>query len=320
MTAVARNAPIGVFDSGIGGLSVLRALQAELPHERFVYLADTHFAPYGERGDAFVQARTAAIAAHLRSEHGIKALVVACNTATAAAIEQLRARYPGFPIIGVEPALKPAVAATRTGRIGVLATSGTVASAKFRHLLAGFRGQAEFVVQPCPGLARAIEYSVQDGAPGAQSRAEAAALCARFLDAMGPFGTQAGAIDTLVLGCTHYVFAATLLREDVGPDVRIIETGAPVARHTRRLLEQAGLLANGAPADLRLRTTGNPSWLHAAAARWLECGSPATTGIAIPPSMDGSGATTFDTRPADAARQPESPGFSQDIAHHANPT
>ena len=127
--------PIGVFDSGVGGLSVLQALRAELPLERFVYLADSGHAPYGERGDAYVAARTHAISDFLCAQHHIKALVVACNTATAAAIHEARARHPQLPLVGVEPALKPAVAATRTGRIGVMATRGTLASAKFAQLL-----------------------------------------------------------------------------------------------------------------------------------------------------------------------------------------
>ena len=130
------SSPIGVFDSGVGGLSVLRALLAALPHERFVYLADSANAPYGERGDAFVAARTHAISDFLCAQHHIKALVVACNTATAAAIQELRHRHPHLPLIGVEPAVKPAAQLTRTGRVGVMATRGTVASDKFQRLLA----------------------------------------------------------------------------------------------------------------------------------------------------------------------------------------
>jgi glutamate racemase len=126
---LAATAPIGVFDSGIGGLSVLQALQAELPHERFVYLADSAHAPYGERGDAFVAERTLAIADYLVRQHHIKALVVACNTATAAAIHEARQRYPLMPVVGIEPALKPAVAHSQTLRIGVIGTHGTLGSA-----------------------------------------------------------------------------------------------------------------------------------------------------------------------------------------------
>ena len=263
-------APIGVFDSGIGGLSVLRALQAELPHERFVYLADNGHAPYGERGDAFVAARTHAIAGHLRRAHGIKALVVACNTATAAAIHEARASHPGLPVVGVEPALKPAVAATRTGRVGVVATRGTLASGKFGRLLDSLRSQAEFIVQPCDGLAHAIERAVAEGQAGAAAATKIEALCAMYIRAMGRFGTETGAIDTLVLGCTHYVFAEGVLQRLAGPGVRLVETGEPVARQTRRLLAQAGLLAPAVgDGPLQLLTTGDPGLLRAAAARWL---------------------------------------------------
>ncbi|MDB5843892.1 MAG: glutamate racemase, partial [Polaromonas sp.] len=131
----ARNAPIGVFDSGIGGLSVLKALRADMPNEDFVYIADSGHAPYGERDAAHVLARSRAIAQYLVSQN-VKALVMACNTATAAAIALLRAEHPGLALIGVEPALKPAVALSRTGRIGVMATRGTLSSGKFQALLA----------------------------------------------------------------------------------------------------------------------------------------------------------------------------------------
>ena len=259
--------PIGVFDSGVGGLSVLRALQAELPHERFVYLADNGFAPYGERGDAFVATRTHAITEYLLHSHSIKALVVACNTATAAAIHEVRASHPALPLVGVEPALKPAVAVSRTGRVGVIGTRGTLSSAKFARLRASLEAQAEFAVQPCDGLAYAIERATMD--IGAAE--DVKMLCSRYIGAMGPFGTSAGSIDSLVLGCTHYVFAEDVLRDLVGPGVQLIETGQPVARQTRRLLEQARLLASaGGSAPLALMTTGNLDLLRTAAARWLQ--------------------------------------------------
>ncbi len=277
------DAPIGVFDSGIGGLSVLRALQAELPHERFVYLADAGHAPYGERGDAFVAARTHAIADHLRGAHGIKALVVACNTATAAAIDEVRARHPDLPVVGVEPALKPAVAATCTGRVGVMATRGTLASARFARLLAALAAKAEFIVQPCPGLALAIERSALPGAEGAREAARIEALCADATRAMGRFGTTPGAIDTLVLGCTHYVFAEPVLRRLLGPQVLLVETGAPVARQARRLLGRVGRLAPpaAAPAALLL-TTGDVAPLQAAATRWLTVPAGVVRGVDVP--------------------------------------
>ena len=257
--------PIGVFDSGVGGLSVLRALRAELPHERFVYLADNGFAPYGERGDAFVASRTHAITEHLLRAHGIKALVVACNTATAAAIHELRTSYPTLPLVGVEPALKPAVAASRTQRIGVMATRGTVTSAKFARLRASLESEATFAVQPCDGLAHAIERATVD----AGAVQEVQALCARYIDAI--VATLGPGMDTLVLGCTHYVFAEDTLRALAGPQVQMLETGQPVARQTRRLLQAADLLApESQTGEATLLTTGNLSLLQQAAARWLQ--------------------------------------------------
>jgi glutamate racemase len=281
--------PIGVFDSGIGGLSVLRALRAELPRERLAYLADSGHAPYGERGDAHAIDRTLAIAGELRRRQGIKALVVACNTATAAAIHRAREAHPDLPIVGVEPAVKPAVATTRTGRIGVIGTRGTLASAKFRQLLGALESRADFVVQPCDGLATAIEQDLLTGADDDSKALKTIALCAGYMRAMGRFGTENGAIDTLVLGCTHYVFAAPVLRDLLGPDVAFVETGAPVARQTRRLLAERGLLrdedgpadtgAAGAPAagadPLTLHTTGaDLSLLRAARDRWLHASVP----------------------------------------------
>ena len=266
------SSPIGVFDSGIGGLSVLQALRAELPHERFVYLADTANAPYGERSSAFVAERSHAIAAHLVAQHHIKALVVACNTATAAAVHEIRANYPQLPLVGIEPALKPAVALSRTGRIGVIGTRGTLGSAKFGRLLASLAGQAQFVLQACDGLAHAIERSSAPGLPGSEAATEVRALSARYISAMGRFGTQTGQIDTLVLGCTHYVFAEGALREVLGAGVQLIATGEPVARQTRRLLQAAGALAaaNDAPPAPLLLTTGPLAQLQTAAARWLQ--------------------------------------------------
>ncbi|MDB5731994.1 MAG: glutamate racemase, partial [Variovorax sp.] len=244
-----------------GGLSILNALRAALPHERFVYFADTGHAPYGERGDAYVVERSRAIAHELLARRGAKALVVACNTATAAAIHTLRAEHPGLPLVGVEPALKPALASSATRRIAVLATRVTLASAKFRTLHASMAGQADFVRVACDGLARAIE---RDDAP------EFMALCARYTRAAGTFGTQAGQIDTLVLGCTHYPFVADELQRHTGAAVRFIDTGWPVAQQTQRLLAAAGLLASGRRGAVALVTTGDASALDAAASRWLQ--------------------------------------------------
>ena len=279
MTALPAAWPLGVFDSGIGGLSVLQALRNELPHEDFIYLADSGNAPYGdEKGDAFVQERTLAIARWLRAQHGIKAMVVACNTATAAAVELLRATLPELPAIGVEPALKPAAACSQTHHAGVLATRGTVSSARFQRLLAAHSAHTRFTVQACDGLARAIEQSTEEPLPAPESAAKIRALCAQYAGALGSFGLKTGDIDTLVLGCTHYVFAKDMLRELVGPEVQILDTGAAVARQTRRILAQRGTLAPeqaadgqpAAPGQVRLYTTGQLAALQAAAERWLD--------------------------------------------------
>uniref|UniRef100_UPI004047490B glutamate racemase n=1 Tax=Limnohabitans sp. TaxID=1907725 RepID=UPI004047490B len=264
--------PIGVFDSGIGGLSVLRALQKELPLEQFVYLADNAHAPYGEKSEDFVSQRTHGIAQYLQAEHQIKALVVACNTATAAAIQGLRAAYPTLPLVGVEPALKPALALSSTRHIGVIATRGTVGSEKFSRLLASVQGEANFVVQACNGLALAIEQSTLPN-PTHDAQAQITRLLQTYTQAMGRFGSAPGDIDTLVLGCTHYVFVENDLRTLLGPDVQLVSTGEPVARQTHRLLAAAGLLnaaqPEGAAPTIRLLTTGDLKGLQAAAQRWL---------------------------------------------------
>jgi len=288
-SAAPQQQPIGVFDSGVGGLSVLHALRAALPRERFVYLADSANAPYGERAAAQVSARTLAITGYLRAQHRIKALVVACNTATAAAIDELRQRHPGLPLVGLEPALKPALALTQTGHVGVIGTRGTLGSAKFGKLLASLADRAHFVLQPCDGLAHAIERSVLSTAPVSGST-ETGALCQRYLHAMGTFGKAPGQIDTLVLGCTHYLFVTDELRALLGPGVQFVETGAPVAHQTRRLLETAGLLRNGLrepqaaaeTAGTRLLTTGPAAMLQAAAQRWLGLPADCCTGICLP--------------------------------------
>ena len=269
-----RGGYIGVFDSGIGGLSVLQALRSELPHDNFIYIADSGHAPYGERDHAHVLARSRALTAHLVAQN-IQALVIACNTATAAAIDQLRAEHPGLIIIGVEPALKPAAAISQTRRIGVMATRSTLASTRFKRLLDTLAHQsdpAEFVLQPCDGLADAIERSLAR-ADDAQNDTEIIAACAHHTGAMGQFGLKPGEIDTLVLGCTHYPFAGDALRTLLGPDVVFIDTGAPVARQTRLRLEAAmrptDVVATGT-GQVQLFSTGQTATLQAAAQRWLQ--------------------------------------------------
>ncbi len=257
---------IGVFDSGVGGLSVLRALLAEMPTAQYVYLADGAHAPYGERSVQHVADRAHRITDGLRRQFGVDALVVACNTATALAIEGLRTEHPDWPIVGVEPALKPAAASTRSGHVGVMATRGTVESERFARLRLRLESESKtplhFTVQACDGLADAIE---KDDRPSIRS------LVQRYWDALKSNAETAAPIDTLVLGCTHYPFAADILQDIVGPQVCLVETGVPVARRTSSVLKvQPSSIreAQQAP-QVQLMSTGDPMQLEQAARRWL---------------------------------------------------
>jgi len=229
------DAPIGVFDSGVGGLSVLRHIRAQLPNERLIYFADTGFAPYGDKPEHVIVERSLAAAEFLLGR-GIKAFVVACNTATVAAIKALRARYPALPIVGVEPGLKPAAAASRSGKIGVLATDSTLSGDKFLQLRAQISSAsgAEFLLQPCVGLVDLIELGQFD-TPAVDAMLE------RYV---APLIAQGA--DTLVLGCTHYPFVraaiARIAARHATQAVTLIDTGDAVARKLARLLDAGGLL------------------------------------------------------------------------------
>lgn len=271
-----RSAPIGVFDSGIGGLSVLQALRAELPGESFVYLADAAHAPYGPRSAHDIRRRSLAITEALRRSCGVKALVVACNTATAAAIEALRLAHPDLPLVGVEPALKPAAERSRSRQVGVLVTEATARSPRFAALLARQRADVGFDVVPCEGLAGAID---------AQDTTKIEALSDRFTRGFRQKNEKTACVDTVVLGCTHYPLVRDVLGRLLGPGVELIDTGAPVARHTRAQLQARGLLRPLAVEDakareahpggrLRLLSTGDSAPLAAAARRWLGTDSP----------------------------------------------
>ena len=220
--------PVGVFDSGVGGLSVLRELRRELPQEDLLYVADSAYAPYGERPREIIQARSIAIAEFLL-ERDAKALVVACNTATGVAVRLLRERY-AVPVIAMEPAVKPAVSHSRTGVVGVLATRQTLASDKFSRLLQA-HGDAEVLTQACPGLVERVEAGDLEG-EGTR------ALLAGYLQPLLARGA-----DTLVLGCTHYPHLAPLIADLAGPEVRVLDSGAAVARQVRRRLAEIRLLA-----------------------------------------------------------------------------
>jgi glutamate racemase len=221
--------PIGVFDSGVGGLSVLREIRRELPGEDLLYVADSGHAPYGDKSTQLIEARSIAIVEFLVSQHA-KAIVVACNTATGAAIETLRARF-SVPIVAMEPAVKPAATHTKSGVIGVLATSGTLVSNNFAKLHARFGADVNILVQACPGLVEQVEA-------GDLSGDKTRALIARYVVPL----LEQGA-DTLVLGCTHYPFLASLIQEIAGSSVAIIDPAPAIARELRRRLANANLLS-----------------------------------------------------------------------------
>lgn len=220
--------PIGVFDSGVGGISVLRHIRALLPAEDLLYCADSDFAPYGNKSAEFIRERAIHLADFLIAQ-GAKALVVACNTATAAAIQALRERY-SLPIIGMEPAVKPAVKATRSGVVGVLATSGTLNSAQFAALLESYGREVQVVTEACHGLVEQIERGELDTQQTRQ-------LLQRYLAPL----LGAGA-DTIVLGCTHYPFVKPLIEALAGPAITLIDTGEAVARQVYKRLAESGLL------------------------------------------------------------------------------
>lgn len=247
---MAEEAPVGVFDSGVGGLSVLAEIRQLLPAETLHYIADCGHIPYGEKTPAFIRERCQLIAARLHAQ-GAKALVVACNTATVAAVADLRERYPRWPIVGMEPAVKPAAAATRNGRVGVLATTGTLQSAKFAALLDRFALGVQVVTQPCPGLVEQVERGDLHGP-------ETRRLLQGFLEPL-----LTAECDTLILGCTHYPFLRPLLAELVPLEIILVDTGAAVARRLQSLLARDARLARGPAGPTRIWTSGEPADLEA---------------------------------------------------------
>lgn len=254
MTARAQ-APVGVFDSGLGGLSVLRAIRAELPAESLLYLADSRHAPYGEKPSEFIAGRTLRVCEWLVGQ-GCKALVIACNTATAQAVHLLREQL-AVPVIGVEPGLKPAVATSRSRVVGVLATESTLRSDKFARLLSNASGDCRVLCQPGYGLVPLIERG------DTHSPAVLELLRAYLLPML-----EAGA-DTLVLGCTHYPFLQDAIREIAGDRLTLIDTGHAVARHLGRTLAAAHLQATGAAASPRFLSTADVLPLQAMVAALL---------------------------------------------------
>jgi glutamate racemase len=228
MTSSILNQAIGVMDSGVGGISVLKHIRALLPFEHLMYVADSKYAPYGNKTAEEITSRCMVVADYLIAQD-VKALVVACNTATAAAIDKLRETYD-VPIIGMEPAVKPAAAATKNGVIGVLATVGTLKSAQFAALLESYGRNVKVVTQGCVGLVECIERGELD-------TPETLALIRQYTAPLLAEGA-----DTIVLGCTHYPFVKQVIQEIVGKNITLIDTGEAVAKQLKHKLDEKGLL------------------------------------------------------------------------------
>jgi glutamate racemase len=226
---VTNSNPIGVFDSGVGGLSVLQELHQLLPNEDFIYFADSAYCPYGGKSPEVIRQRALAISKFLVNK-GAKLIVVASNTTSASGLETLRESL-NIPVVGVEPAVKPAVALTKQGKVGVLATGVTLASTRFSTLLDRFCDEIEVITQPCPGLVEVVEAGDLDAARP---------LLKEYLLPLLDQGAT-----TIVLGCTHYPFLRSLVRDLAGEGVLVIDSGEAVAKHTLRMLEQSQICNKG---------------------------------------------------------------------------
>jgi glutamate racemase len=240
------SASIGVFDSGVGGLSVVASIRSLLPAESLLYVADSAHCPYGDKDAGVLRERALAIAEFLIG-NGCKAIVVACNTATLATVAMLRERF-AIPVVGIEPAVKPAAAVTRSGVIGVLATAATLRSSQYAELCDRYASGISVLQEACPGWVEAVEQSFLDGP-------EINALVERHV---GPL--LARGADTLVLGCTHYAFLRTPIERIAGPNVAVLDTSDPVARELRRRLEKHGIMnvAETSAPRHRFFTSGDP--------------------------------------------------------------
>lgn len=249
--------PIGVFDSGVGGLSVVRALVEQLPQENLLYVADAAHCPYGARTTEEIRRLSEGISRYLIGQ-GAKAVVVACNTASAAALRHLRETFPQTPFVGMVPAVKPAAQLTRSGVVGVLATPITIGGALYEEVVEQYGAGVRVISRVCPGLVERVEEGDLDG-PATLDLLRACVM--PLLDA--------GA-DVLVLGCTHYPFILPALRRLVGDGVRILEPSDAVARQTGRVLARLGLLRQGVIApQARYATSGEPQRLAKAVEQLL---------------------------------------------------
>jgi glutamate racemase len=236
--------PLALFDSGVGGLSVAREIRRALPAEDLLYVADTAYCPYGDRPDGVVRERALAVGGHL-ARAGAKLIVVACNTATGAALEDLRAAV-SVPVVGLEPAVKTAARVTRGRRIGVMATTSTARSERLRSLVRSHADGIEVVTVPCPGLADLVEDGHLDDA----------AVNLRLEELTRPL--RDARVDAVVLGCTHYAFVAPALARVLGPGVELVDSAPAIARRVEQLLREAGRLATSGPGSMRVLTTGSP--------------------------------------------------------------
>jgi glutamate racemase len=249
--------PIGIFDSGVGGLSVLKAIRQELPHESVLYFGDQAHIPYGPRSKEEIQEFSVAITRFLLDK-GAKLIVVACNTASAAALHHLRGLFSNIPFVGMEPAVKPAAETTQTGKVGVLATPTTFAGDLYASVVERFGQHVEIFKSTCPGLVEQIEAGQLDS-PKTRSI---------LTDALEPMLDQG--IDTVVMGCTHYPFVIPLIQSITGPDVRTIDPAPAIARQVRRLLDQRMLLnTNKDREKLEFYTSGDMDQLAALLPRLL---------------------------------------------------
>ncbi len=237
--------PIGIFDSGVGGLSVLRAMRAQLPGEAVIYFGDQGHVPYGPRPLEQIQSFSEGITQFLLNQEA-KIIVVACNTASAAALKYLRKKFPAVSFVGMEPAIKPAAEHTETGIVGVLATPATFQGALYTSVVERFGAGVELLQSTCPGLVQRIEAGDLDGAS------------TRVILENALFPMLERNIDTVVLGCTHYPFVIPLIEEIVGDNVRVIDPAPSVARQAKRLLEAQGMLnPSEARGDIRFFTSGD---------------------------------------------------------------
>ena len=242
--------PIGIFDSGVGGISVLRAIREQMPEESVIYFGDQGHIPYGPRPMDQIRAFSETITKFLLSR-GAKIIVVACNTASAAALKSLRQKFPATPFVGMEPAVKPAAEYTHTGKVGVLATPATFQGALYASVVERFANGVELFQNTCPGLVQQIEQGNLNGKETRQI----------LEDALLPMLEKN--IDTVVLGCTHYPFVIPLIQQVVGENVRVIDPAPAVAKQIGRLLEAKGLRNNsGLPGEVKFFTSGEPEDLQ----------------------------------------------------------